>query len=61
MQREIRGKLHFETGECRNDVLAMEHLDDKMRLNFDALVPHRFEGPLHSDRRMLSIRSSTIG
>ena len=30
----ILSKIHFETGECRNNVLAMEYIDNKMRLEF---------------------------
>ena len=52
---------HFETGECQNDLLAMEHLDEKMRLNFDALVLLRFLGPALSIHGMPSDMLSTVG
>ena len=45
MWRVVRVKIHLETGECRNDLLAMEHLQEKVRLDFDALVRLRFLGP----------------
>lgn len=54
------GKFHFETEECQKNLLPMDIVNDKIRLDFDAPVLNLFGGAFSGNRKILSIVSSII-